>query len=291
MSDRKKKRGGFQLTHSRGVRQPLPVVPTTENNFNSRTHVECDPTVLLAPSRSNHFNSRTHVECDLNATSVNLDDIISTHALTWSATAAAELVTDGFENFNSRTHVECDPVGLLYVLAEADFNSRTHVECDISDTIPNVSGLDFNSRTHVECDANSEDQSATSFISTHALTWSATDGVVECDDYVKISTHALTWSATARRIHGAANREFQLTHSRGVRQFRHVLRTSPHTFQLTHSRGVRRAYLYPDLISIVDFNSRTHVECDIVPVFHVAQIFHFNSRTHVECDIQQHGNC
>ena len=142
----------------------------------------------------------------------------------------------------------------------------------------------FNSRTHVECDANSEDQSATSFISTHALTWSATDGVVECDDYVKISTHALTWSATARRIHGAANREFQLTHSRGVRQFRHVLRTSPHTFQLTHSRGVRRAYLYPDLISIVDFNSRTHVECDIVPVFHVAQIFHFNSRTHVECD-------
>ena len=86
MSDRKKKRGGFQLTHSRGVRQPLPVVPTTENNFNSRTHVECDPTVLLAPSRSNHFNSRTHVECDLNATSVNLDDIISTHALTWSAT-------------------------------------------------------------------------------------------------------------------------------------------------------------------------------------------------------------
>ena len=32
----------------------------------------------------------------------------------------------------------------------------------------------FNSRTHVECDANSEDQSATSFISTHALTWSAT---------------------------------------------------------------------------------------------------------------------
>ena len=86
MSDRKKKRGGFQLTHSRGVRQPLPVVPTTENNF----------------------NSRTHVECDLNATSVNLDDIISTHALTWSATAAAELVTDGFENFNSRTHVECD---------------------------------------------------------------------------------------------------------------------------------------------------------------------------------------
>ena len=167
----------------------------------------------------------------------------------------------------------------------SDFNSRTHVECDISDTIPNVSGLDFNSRTHVECDANSEDQSATSFISTHALTWSATDGVVECDDYVKISTHALTWSATARRIHGAANREFQLTHSRGVRQFRHVLRTSPHTFQLTHSRGVRRAYLYPDLISIVDFNSRTHVECDIVPVFHVAQIFHFNSRTHVECDL------
>ena len=196
MSDRKKKRGGFQLTHSRGVRQPLPVVPTTENNFNSRTHVECDPTVLLAPSRSNHFNSRTHVECDLNATSVNLDDIISTHALTWSATAAAELVTDGFENFNSRTHVECDPVGLLYVLAEADFNSRTHVECDVY--------------TYGE---NSYEA-----ISTHALTWSATFRIQSQMFPDWISTHALTWSATQTAKISPLHRSFQLTHSRGVRR-------------------------------------------------------------------------
>ena len=56
----------FQLTHSRGVRQPLPVVPTTENNFNSRTHVECDPT-----------SDQPQLKKD-----------ISTHALTWSATCS-----------------------------------------------------------------------------------------------------------------------------------------------------------------------------------------------------------
>ena len=181
--------------------------------------------------------------------------------------------------------MECDPVGLLYVLAEADFNSRTHVECDVYTYGENSYEAISTHALTWSATFRIQSQMFPDWISTHALTWSATDGVVECDDYVKISTHALTWSATARRIHGAANREFQLTHSRGVRQFRHVLRTSPHTFQLTHSRGVRRAYLYPDLISIVDFNSRTHVECDIVPVFHVAQIFHFNSRTHVECDL------
>ncbi len=142
----------------------------------------------------------------------------------------------------------------------------------------------FNSRTHVECDANSEDQSATSFI----------------------STHALTWSATRLWIRQRLGIRFQLTHSRGVR--RRSLNWQHRTcrFQLTHSRGVRprnsRARRHA-----VNFNSRTHVECDNfqIPQEPMPQISthaltwsatiatappgapkrDFNSRTHVECDV------
>ena len=54
-------------------------------------------------------------------------------------------------------------------------------------------------------------------------------------------------------------------------------------FQLTHSRGVRQitgncACLFKD------FNSRTHVECDVLPLGSRQSDWNFNSRTHVECD-------
>ena len=100
-------------------------------------------------------------------------------------------------------------------------------------------------------------------ISTHALTWSATGYFHLCDGYHSISTHALTWSATQfdscshfftsnfnSRTHvecdllrlsfrEVCRKQFQLTHSRGVRL---ILKCLPHLkmiFQLTHSRGVR----------------------------------------------------
>ena len=34
----------------------------------------------------------------------------------------------------------------------------------------------------------------------------------------------------------------------------------------------------------MDFNSRTHVECDVLNFSRNAVAIHFNSRTHVECD-------
>ncbi len=37
-----------------------------------------------------------------------------------------------------------------------------------------------------------------------------------------------------------------------------------------------------------DFNSRTHVECDGLVLFCDLFLFHFNSRTHVECDGSPH---
>ena len=101
-------------------------------------------------------------------------------------------------DFNSRTHVECDPtdnrqincqptfqlthsrgVRLSAVLLSAPphhFNSRTHVECDNSESENEIAITDFNSRTHVECDAiGVNDGTYKNYISTHALTWSATE--------------------------------------------------------------------------------------------------------------------
>ena len=115
---------------------------------------------------------------------------------------------------------------------------------------------------------------------------------VECDIY---------------KIHCRSNEnQFQLTHSRGVRpssMFSHPFRIS---FQLTHSRGVRRLDVAV-LIAAAEisthaltwsatgkfvcrhqrcwnFNSRTHVECDLKYLCIALTPQDFNSRTHVECD-------
>ena len=56
------------------------------------------------------------------------------------------------------------------------------------------------------------------------------------------------------------------------------------TFQLTHSRGVR-----PGLIDVCpgckNFNSRTHVECDLGYITSKDLLDNFNSRTHVELSL------
>ena len=120
----------------------------------------------------------------------------------------------------------------------------------------------FNSRTHVECDQALETVVPhSSWISTHALTWSATTRFFLSFSIVTISTHALTWSAT-------------LTACTSLNLF---------LFQLTHSRGVRLGafFIVP---RITYFNSRTHVECDSFSDSPFPFFAYFNSRTHVECD-------
>ena len=76
----------FQLTHSRGVRHDLAKSATDLENFNSRTHVECDGSTATKNGSSWNFNSRTHVECDVR----------------YGRGGKAAV------DFNSRTHVECD---------------------------------------------------------------------------------------------------------------------------------------------------------------------------------------
>ena len=229
------------------------------------------------------FNSRTHVECDIGLTTTERRLFISTHALTWSATCTESIFSrqsSGFQLTHSRgvrryaqsrkicqesfqlTHSRgVRPFSDSPFPFFAYFNSRTHVECDISDTIPNVFGLDFNSRTHVECDL------AICFILCYNGNFNSRTHV-ECDHRSepcaassRISTHALTWSATCRLYRQRKIKKFQLTHSRGVRR---------------ELNGCFELYL--------DFNSRTHVECDSLVPSNVPDTRDFNSRTHVECD-------
>ena len=67
-------------------------------------HVECDRMNDKKHNASNNFNSRTHVECDAYIYPKNCMTNISTHV-------ECDCLQQSHRqrpNFNSRTHVECD---------------------------------------------------------------------------------------------------------------------------------------------------------------------------------------
>ena len=78
------------------------------NNFNSRTHVECDFGFALFRGIPSDFNSRTHVECDRCRLSRQrkIKKFQLTHSRGVRRTRANANAPP--EYFNSRTHVECD---------------------------------------------------------------------------------------------------------------------------------------------------------------------------------------
>ena len=170
-------------------------MPIKDRYFNSRTHVECDEAVASGNADQINFNSRTHVECDY-------------------CNSLPMVILCRFQLTHSRG-VRLDVVVLIIV--QLNFNSRTHVECDASFFASAHACFNFNSRTHVECDHEKNGHQQKEMISTHALTWSATNSNFE----------------------NAENAKFQLTHSRGVRRTLFSDCAVNRVFQLTHSRGVR----------------------------------------------------
>ncbi len=85
------------------------------------------------------------------------------------------------------------------------------------------------------------------FISTHALTWSATFFGECIHAFQEISTHALTWSATLYSSFYNFSFRFQLTHSRGVRLLINVTHKAPmkistHALTWSATRICRRKY-------------------------------------------------
>ena len=161
--------------------------------------MECDNPTNGKIGCVGNFNSRTHVECDRPQMQQLLQDVISTHALTWSATDEEyfEFGLFIFQLTHSRG-VRRHHIGNW--AEHIHFNSRTHVECDWTACKSLSPFFDFNSRTHVECDPK------------------------------------------GHMCAGKRN-EFQLTHSRGVRQQGEMINDQ-----------------------ICNFNSRTHVECDFAGI-------------------------
>ena len=76
----------FQLTRSRGARPPWASGLRRYVDFNSRAHVERDAAYNKGTTITINFNSRAHVERDLMKYKSVSKIVISTHALTWSAT-------------------------------------------------------------------------------------------------------------------------------------------------------------------------------------------------------------
>nr|DAI86490.1 MAG TPA: hypothetical protein [Caudoviricetes sp.] len=97
-----------------------------------------------------------------------------------------------------------------------DFNSHAHVERDLSVKFAGISLANFNSHAHVERDFAFTHMHCHSFISTHTLTWSVTQGRERRIIMTKISTHTLTWSVTYSSCRRVIFKKFQLTRSRGA---------------------------------------------------------------------------
>ena len=128
---------------------------------------------LMMSKTSPHFNSRAHVERDVATPAPAPKKIISTHALTWSATvyAGEKKTKAAFQltrsrgarrrcawlvqlgaHFNSRAHVERDCHLGTHLGCDFYFNSRAHVERDVHRHRTRQAVWNFNSRAHVERD-------------------------------------------------------------------------------------------------------------------------------------------
>ena len=237
----------FQLTHSRGVRPCRWAQMFSVYKF-QLTHSRGVRLDLLSyiPAAGKNFNSRTHVECDfLPYRFVCVSLWISTHALTWSATGLAGC--GGADNSISTHALTWSATDFARFAAQPEKFQLTHSR----GVRPLAAGFaylyqNFNSRTHVECDR---------------------DGATPAADCTKISTHALTWSATKTKRDILKFVSFQLTHSRGVRHESCFIRqldiqisTHALTWSATDVELMARNESY-------DFNSRTHVECDVTGAF------------------------
>ena len=60
--------------------------------------------------------------------------------------------------------------------------------------------INFNSHAHVERDDIHSPSRVMAKISTHTLTWSVTDTLIENLPAIIISTHTLTWSVTVKTV-------------------------------------------------------------------------------------------
>ena len=70
------------------------------------------------------------------------------------------------------------------------------MERDVISQTNKTETTDFNSHAHVERDDLNDMENIHVIISTHTLTWSVTEELIDGLHFLTISTHTLTWSVT-----------------------------------------------------------------------------------------------
>ena len=181
-------------------------------------------TKWLSRPRNMNFYPRPHMEGDLVSVKSNLVKNISTHALTWRATVFVITNTIFPQDFYPRPHMEGDKNPGRSVPPGSDFYPRPHMEGDFGGQRRKQEPVHFYPRPHMEGDIFCKvclqligqflptpshggrplllpDQHRHVLISTHALTWRATEADGFACAIVGISTHALTWRATGTQPH------------------------------------------------------------------------------------------
>ena len=207
----------FQLTRSRGARQAIRSEVTAELNFNSRAHVERDAEDYgIGPKRMISTHALTWSATFDRLYKENIK-MISTHALTWSATSTLAACCAGVE----------------FQLTRSRGARRRHYH-------------------------------RYTFYILFQLTRSRGARPIDMTPFVsacEISTHALTWSATSKVCGSMRLDRFQLTRSRGARLYIFL-------FYFFYINFNSRAHVERDAVAhlaaeeVGNFNSRAHVERD-----------------------------
>ena len=234
----------FQSTHSQGVRLWfIPYTYYTNSHFNPRTHKECDKLLFSKLASRPAFQS-THsqgVRPTATATFTCLGSFQSTHSQ-GVRRLHSSWMGRYLKYFNPRTHKECDM--WLFLVNLLVFRISIHAltrSATAGASVEVVDQNDFNPRTHKECDGQGIDPAnfKDSFQSTHSQ---------------GVRLHKIIYQLTLSK--------FQSTHSQGVRPDAGVPYPFAWLFQSTHSQGVRLLIISTSLVRLLNFNPRTHKECD-----------------------------
>ena len=116
---------------TRSATNQIGAAAPCRNDFNPRTHEECDWYARDEYYYSGRFQSTHSRGVRLKLCSfLPLTKTISIHALTRSATVILGMVGGSRKYFNPRTHEECDRQPRRLWDKRSNFNPRTHEECD-----------------------------------------------------------------------------------------------------------------------------------------------------------------
>ena len=219
-------------------------------------------------------------------------------------------------NFNPRTHEGCDafivaqrqPQMVISIHAPArgptlkDLNGKEIDEISIHAPARGATVVlvcteekcitNFNPRTREGCDCSHLTPSnlQKSFQSTHPRGVRLSRMKIFCSKgtYFNPRTHegcdaAELWGISPTTV-------FQSTHPRGVRLLWYHQRPDTQTISIhAPTRGATSA-AYRFMLSLLNFNPRTHEGCDVMVLAALHRHKHFNPRTHEGCDVQPPAN-